>query len=254
MATRRRTSTTKGTDWGSVIVATLPHVLDFVKEIFTDSKKEQEKPPQVVKEIIREVQATPPVDVKNAELEMIQKINKILSDYKNKALSEAESKENRLINVYQSYIDKIADSINDVDLTKLERLKSHAKTQLQGSISSEIMRNLSIDNIKCEQILKTAESSYRGILMQEFINEINVNALKKAKDILIDNLNESISDIKKILNDRLSSEESSLRASLNYLNDFKASHNLDSKEAKEIELCYQIYLESNGLNTIKSFD
>lgn len=237
--------------WGPLVLT----AAGFIRDTFFGKKEEKEEQKQKEKVVVREVIKAPPVDVRNAQLEEIQRVNKILSDYKNTALRQAETTENRLVESYKSYIDKLVNSLDkSIDTDKLRRLNNRVKHQLSGCIANVISRNLSIDNVKCEQILKTPEPSYRGTLMQEFISDMNKDALGKAKDILIESLQDSASDIAQILRDKVSSEEAKLKSNLDYLQDFKNSHNLDSKEQKQIALSYEIYLDSNARETLKSFN
>lgn len=251
MATKRSVQPTgkpTGTDWGNVLIAVIPPLLSLVKDIFF-SKEDSKKENEAKKEIVREVIQAPPVDVRNAELEEIRKANLMLSDYKNKALQIAKDKENRLINIYRKYIDKLIDSIHaDIDMRSLERLNNRLQGQLQGSITNAISASISIDNARCAEILKTPEPSYRGTLLQEFIDDINADSLRNAKDILINNLQDSTNDIVRILNDKIYSEEVRVKSSIDYLQDFKTSHDIESKQAKEIAQSYRIFVDSNSVN------
>ncbi|MWV62516.1 hypothetical protein DCO58_03780 [Helicobacter saguini] len=230
------------------IIKGVKATFDTIKEtFFSDNKKHK----QNVIEIENKVIESKPIDVKTAKLIEISDINNILNEYKNKEIQGAKELENSLINMFQTQINIVIESLNNhINTSKLKRLKSEIHTHLQGHITKFISSEISLNNKECAKILNIVDNHTRSISMRKFINKKYIESIKIIKDKYSQILHNLSQNIKDSIESNINMQKTRLNFALNTLNNTSNISNIKQKQTAQLHLAKTMFIESNTLFNI----
>ena len=182
-------------------------------------------------------------DAQKASIAEIQQIRGIISNYKNSSLQKLDDSADEIVSGFSKMFDFSDELFRDIDENIAIDMRQSAKyhfNRAKENLRSSIISQISFDNESLSKILMEDSGEGKRKKVENFINDINANALRSFQNELENALNASFELTKQKLSAKLEGIKSSAEKSIRFLENYQNSPDKLGKEAKQIALAKSI--------------
>ena len=124
--------------------------------------------------------------------------------------------------------------------------------EIDGSIESEIMPKISIDNRECLEILEMDKGKSKKKRMKSFIDEKSISALRKLKSNLKNGLDNAHSNISETLDNKFEQIEIMTKQKIETLEILKSNDDVLKRQETQAGIAQQICASNMMLEKLKT--
>ena len=182
-------------------------------------------------------------DAQKASIAEIQQIRGIISNYKNSSLQKLDDSAEQIVSGFSKMFDFSDELFKDIDENIARDMRQSAKyhfNRAKENLRSSIISQISFDNESLSKILMEDSGEGKRKKVENFINDINANALRSFQNELENALNASFELTKQKLSAKLEGIKSSAEKSIRFLENYQNSPDKLGKEAQQIALAKSI--------------
>lgn len=195
------------------------------------------------KQLANELSQSESFDAQKASIAEIQQIRGIISNYKNSSLQKLDDSTEQIVSGFSKMFDFSDELFRDIDENIARDMRQSAKyhfNRAKENLRSSIISQISFDNESLSKILMEDSGEGKRKKVENFINDINANALRSFQNELENALNASFELTKQKLSAKLEGIKSSAEKSIRFLENYQNSPDKLGKEAKQIALAKSI--------------
>ena len=195
------------------------------------------------KQLANELSKEGVFDATKASIAEIQQIRGIISNYKNSSLQKLDDSTEQIVSGFSKMFDFSDELFKDIDENIAIDMRQSAKyhfNRAKENLRSSIISQISFDNESLSKILMEDSGEGKRKKVENFINDINANALRSFQNELENALNASFELTKQKLSAKLEGIKSSAEKSIRFLENYQNSPDKLGKEAKQIALAKSI--------------
>lgn len=199
-----------------------------------------------------------------AHVEETVDINDELGKFKKKASKQSREIEGEITEICQSAFDNLASGLYELNQMKIggrqlsinaDLLRSESRrliSDIKGSIESEIMPSISIDNDDCLEILEMDKGKKKKNLMKAFINKNLLKALTKLQTNLKNGLDNAHSNISETLDNKFEQIEIMTKQKIETLEILKSNDDVLKRQETQAGIAQQICVSNMMLEKLKT--
>jgi hypothetical protein len=183
------------------LIETIKNVVNVGKKLYQIIKGALEEDNAQTSKEVGEVRA-----LKEDQLEItdVSELSRILANYLERIQAKADSMERDMLSECSYFFDELLDLMKDyqeqlafyqISVPRVERDLERAKISIQGSLKSEISRQISLDNPECRSILRMPPGNKKEQRMLLFTEEVIakgfegiISKIKETLTVLADEL------------------------------------------------------------------
>ena len=169
-----------------------------------------------------------------------EKINKILSDFSLSLEKKADEIEEIAIKESNVYFNELINCLNEsavktgININSIKREMRNSEKSIKGNLKKHISKRVSLDDLKCLEILKMEPGKQKENKMRLFSKSI----LKEGVDKLVKDIREIIEEeqsmINEVIHDRLTDIKFDLSKKLETFDELENDANNNENEQNEI--------------------
>lgn len=205
------------------------------------------------KQLANELSQSGVFDATKASIAEIQQIRGIISNYKNSSLKKLDDSAEQIVSGFSKILDFSDELFKDIDENIARDMRQSAKyhfNRAKENLRSQIISQISFDNESLSKILMEDSGEDKRKKVENFINDINANALRSFQNKLENALNTAFELTKQKLGAKLEGIKSSAQKSVKFLENYQNSPDKLGKEAKQIALAKSIATNQVALNAL----
>ena len=215
-------------------------------------------------EVAQEVSEKGSYKKEKAHKEETVDIYEALGKIKNKVAKQSREMEENLTQICQSAFDNLASGLYELNQMKIgnkqlsinsDLLKTESRKllkEIDGSIESEIMPKISIDNRECLEILEMDKGKSKKKRMKSFIDEKSISALRKLKSNLKNGLDNAHSNISETLDNKFEQIEIMTKQKIETLEILKANDYVLKRQETQAGIAQKICASNMMLEKLKT--
>lgn len=192
-------------------------------------------------------------DAQTASIAEIQQMRGIISNYKNSSLQKLDSGADEIVGGFSKMFDFSEKLFGDIDENIARDMRESAKyhfNKAKENLRSSIISQISFDNESLSKILMEDSGEGKRQKVENFIDDINANALRNFQNELENALNAVFELTKQKLSAKLEGIKSSAEKSVRFLEGYQNSPDKLGKEAQQIALAKSIATNQVALSKL----
>ncbi|WP_086267594.1 hypothetical protein [Campylobacter devanensis] len=215
-------------------------------------------------EVAQEVSEKGSYKKEEAHVEETVDIYDELGKFKKKVSKQSREIEGKITEICQGAFDNLASGLYELNQMKIggrqlsinaDLLRSESKKllrEIDGSIESEIMPKISIDNRECLEILEMDKGKSKKKRMKSFIDEKSISALRKLKSNLKNGLDNAHSNISETLDNKFEQIEIMTKQKIETLEILKSNDDVLKRQETQAGIAQQICVSNMMLEKLKT--
>lgn len=187
-------------------------------------------------------------DKDKATLQETMRINNALTDFRLQSETHSDSLENRIIKSAREGLDQFLDMLKkqnqktfagrklNLNISAIERDNREAEDMIHGFIKKRILKQVSLDNQKCLEILQMEKGKKKEKAMNDFLKEVTSTAITEISKELQKVIRRQSENVEDKVQVRIDEIEVSLNDNITKFNKIKSLKETDSTELENEKL------------------
>lgn len=213
-------------------------IRDTIKKIFS-------KPRSSSSSYISQEEA---VDLDKATLQETMRINNALTDFRLQSETNSDNLENEIIKRAREGLDQFLDMLKkqnnktfagrklNLNISAIERDNREMEDMVHGFIKKRVLKEVSLDNVKCQEVLQMEKGDEKKKAMDNFLKEVTSTAITNLSEELKKVIRRQSENIEDKVQVRIDEIEVSLDDNMKKFEKIKSLKETDSAELEKEKL------------------